>query len=373
MRWLVCLCLAGCQTCPIEDGIAADTCGTLQKMQLPDKLAADPTNAKADDYDAAVLGFHLFFDARFSSSHTIRCATCHAPETHFDDQKPVAIGLQTGTRNAPSTLTAAWQSRFLWDGRADVLWAPPIGALENPKEMDFTRLEIAHAIHDYESDRYQNVFGALPALDDGTRFPARGKPGDDAFDQMSPDDQDAVNRVAANVGKALAAYLRQQASRASAFDRYLDGDKQALTASQKLGMLRFVESGCARCHSGPQLSDEQFHSLGVGSGDPGRAAGIELEREQIFSPDGPYSDSPRALAIADPTPADEAAFRTPTLRNVTLSNPYFHDGSAATLDDAIAAHDLSLASGDQAAIVDFLGALVGTPPPPPWNQWQDIP
>jgi cytochrome c peroxidase len=176
--------LAGCETCPLEDGIDSATCGTLQKMELPAQLAADPTNAKADDYDAAVLGFHIFFDARFSSTHNVRCASCHAPENHFDDGKPLAIGLATGTRNAPSTLTAAWQSRFLWDGRADVLWAPPIGALENPKEMDFTRLEIAHAMFDYMRDRYEPIFGALPPLDDAARFPARGKPGDAAFDQM---------------------------------------------------------------------------------------------------------------------------------------------------------------------------------------------
>ena len=308
------------------------------------------------------------------------------------------MGIARGPRNAPSTLNAAWQPRFMWDGRADVLWAPPIGALENPLEMDFTRLEVAHAIASYMPDKYVAIFGALPPLDDAARFPARGKPGDAAFDAMAADDRDAVNRVAANVGKSLAAYLRKQASGASAFDRYLGGERDALTKHQQLGMLLFVEAGCANCHGGPQLTDGQFHNLGVADDgaaapDRGRAAGIDLERAQLFAPDGPYADEARPLTIAAATPADEGAFRTPTLRNIALSAPYLHNGSAATLDEVVAFHlrgggrgaggfagqvddrlqPNAMTDSDRAALVDFLTTLTGAPPKPPWNQWQDLP
>jgi cytochrome c peroxidase len=389
---------AGCgRPCALDAGIDGATCGTLTAMALPKALPADPTSAHADDYAAAVLGFHIFFDARFSQPHNVRCASCHAPENHFDDDLPQAVGIAQGTRNAPSTLNAAWQSRFMWDGRFDVLWAPPVGAMENPLEMDFTRLEIAHAVAQYFADKYMPIFGALPPLDDATRFPARGKPGDAAFDGMAPADQDAVNRVAANVGKSLAAYLRKQASGPSPFDRYLGGERTALSDHQQLGMLLFVQAGCANCHSGPQLTDGEFHNLGVPGDsampDRGRAAGIALERAQTFTPDGPYADAPRPLIIADATPADEGAFRTPTLRNIVLTAPYMHNGAFATLDAAVAFHlrgggrgaggfvgqvdaklqPYPLAPDDRAALVDFLSALTGAPPEAPWNQWQDIP
>jgi cytochrome c peroxidase len=392
------LALLGCAApCALDPGIDGATCATLTAMALPKAPPADPTNAWADDYAAAVLGFHIFFDARFSAPHNVRCATCHAPENHFDDDLPQAIGIAQGPRNAPSTLNAAWQSRFMWDGRFDVLWAPPVGAMENPLEMDFTRLEIAHAVAQYEADKYTAIFGALPPLDDTTRFPARGKPGDAAFDQMAAADQDAVNRVAANIGKSLAAYLRKQASGPSPFDRYLAGDAKAISPHQQLGMLMFVQAGCAGCHTGPQLSDGEFHNLGVaGEGampDRGRAAGIALEEAQTFRPDGPYADRARPLMVAAATAADEGAFRTPTLRNIALTGPYMHNGSLATLDDVVAFHlrgggrggagfigqvdaklqPHTLAAQDRAALVDFLSTLTGAPPQAPWNNWQDIP
>jgi cytochrome c peroxidase len=389
---LVAALAVGCSPpCAIDAGLDGATCQAVSAMALPHALPDDPTNAKADDEAAAVLGFHIFFDARFSAPRNVHCATCHAPESHFDDGRPVAVGIATGTRNAPSTLNAAWQSRFLWDGRADVLWAPPLGALENPLEMDFTRLEIAHAMAAYYADSYTAVFGALPPLDDSARFPARGKPGDAAFDQMAAADRDAIDRVAANVGKAIASYLRKQASRESAFDRFLSGDHSALTAKQELGMILFVQAGCARCHSGPQLTDGEFHNLGMPGADRGRAAGVDLERAQIFSPDGAYSDHVEPLTIAAATAADEGAFRTPSLRNVALTAPYMHDGSLATLDVVVALHlagggrngsvgqvdallqPYTLSASDQAALVDFLSSLNGAPPPPPWNDWQDKP
>jgi cytochrome c peroxidase len=256
-----------------------------------------------------------------------------------------------------------------------VLWAPPILAMENPTEMNFTRLQIAHAIAAYYPDAYTAVFGALPPLADAARFPAIGKPGDAAWDAMAPDDQDAVDRVAANVGKALAAYVRKLATGPTALDRWLAGDRSALTDAQQRGMTVFVRAGCATCHGGPASSDGAFHDLGVGGDDPGRAAAIEVERAQLFSPDGPYADEPQPIDIADATPDDAHAFRTPTLRDVALTAPYLHDGSIASLRDAVAfqPEGASLEAGELDDLVEFLAALSGQYPDRPWNNWPDTP
>ena len=335
--------------CPLDPDLDAADCATVASMRLTDALPPSPTNAHADDDAAANLGFKIFYDARFSTTHKVRCASCHAPETHFDDARATATGIATGTRNAPSVLGVARRTRgFFWDGRADVLWAPPILAMENPLEMGMPRIEIARAVAAYYATQYTAVFGALPPVIDDTSDPA------------------AINRVAANVGKALEAYLRKLATGTSAFDRYLDGDRAALTPHQQRGLTVFVETGCADCHGGPLFTDDRYRDLGVPpwdgvAADPGRAAGIALERAQIFAPDGPYSDAPTPIAIPDPTAADVGAIRTPTLRNVAVTGPYMHNGRFASLADAIAFH-ATLEAPDLDAVVDFLGALTGSYP-----------
>lgn len=379
-------------SCPYGPDLDEAACTTVAAMRGVEAPPPSPSNAHADDLDAAKLGFAIFFDARFSRDHNLRCEGCHAPEHDFDDLKPLAIGLATGPRNTPTALDAARRTRgFFWDGRADALWVPPILAMENPREMGSTRLEIAHAMADKYADRYAALFGPLPPLTDTVRFPAIGKPGDPAWDAMAPADQDAINRVAANVGKALEAYLRKLVSGPSPFDRFLDGDATALTAQQARGLAVFVHAGCASCHGGPLLADGKYHDLGVplqdgADPDPGRAAAIAVERAQLFGPLGPYADAPVPIDIADATPADAGAIRTPTLRNLTLTGPYMHNGKFATIDEAVAFHltaggpgadpDLvahPLGAADQAALVDFLGTLTGVKPPPPWNNWPDTP
>jgi cytochrome c peroxidase len=295
-------------------------------------------------------------------------------------------------------MNVAWLSRFLWDGRADVIWAQPLAAMESPTEMNFTRLELAHRIKNSYAERYEPLFGPLPALDDTARFPPTGKPGDPSYDGMKAEDQEAVTRIAVNVSKSIEAYLRKLAAGPSNFDGYVAGDRSALTARQQEGMRAFVEAGCTSCHSGPLFTDQKFHNLGVpaldGSPpDEGRSAGIALERAQSFSPWSAYSDAPRAMEIADPTPADVGAFRTPSLRNVAASGPYMHNGQFATLrevvdfllegggrgkdgfvgevDPLLVVHPISDEERD--AIVDFLGALKGKYAPLPWSDWPNKP
>jgi cytochrome c peroxidase len=391
--------LAGCShevsSCPFDSLVDMDTCSTLQAMQLPSAFVGDKTNAVVQSEDAATLGYQIFFAKNLSGQSPMGCATCHSPEQDFTERTPTAVGIGTGTRNAPTLLDAAWMQTIFWDGRVDVVWAQPILAFENPLELNFTRLELAHGIAQYYASAYQAVFGPLPPLSDTTRFPPVGKPGDAAFDGMSPADQEAVNRIAADVGKSIEAYLRKLAAQQSPFDEFLAGNHDAITPHQELGALLFVGDGCANCHGGPQLTDQAFHNAGVSplagvAPDPGRSEGIVEENAQTFSAASIYSDDPQPAQSQTATPADLGAFRTPSLRNVALTGPYMHNGSFTTLDDAMVFHlsgggsgfvgqvdpqlaARTIAEADRSAIEDFLSTLTGTYPPAPWNFWPNGP
>lgn len=380
-RALLFLALAACSggastaaPCNLNPALGSDECATLHAMALSATLPPARGNAKGDDPDAAALGFEVFFDARFSKGEAVRCATCHTPEAHFADGKPTSTGLARVTRNAPTLLNAARMRWSFWDGRADSVWSQPLFAFENPLEMDFTRLELAHAIALRYAQGYEKVFGPLPPLGDASRFPARGKPGDPAWEAMSARDREAVDLVAANVGKALEAYVRKLAAGPGAFDRFLAGDATALDADQRAGLVVFVKSGCASCHDGPMLSDESFHALGVPSwpGDPfdvGREGAYATLATSPFTARGIFWDGPKEDVPLAPSPGDHGAFRTPSLRNVSQSGPWGHNGRFATLDDAIAFHGPALSDLDRAHLVHFLDSLDGAYPLPPWNDW----
>ena len=359
--------------CDLDPTLDDAECAAVHAMALSATLPPARGNAKGDDPDAAGLGFAMFFDARLSKGEAVRCATCHEPEKKFGDGQPTSTGLARVTRNAPTILNAARMSPSFWDGRADSVWSQPLFAFENPLEMDFTRLELAHAVALRYADSYTKVFGPLPALDDASRFPARGKPGDAAWENMTEADRDAIDLVAANVGKAFEAYERKLAAGPAAFDRFLAGDATALDADQRAGLVAFAKDGCASCHSGPMLSDEKFHALGVPAwpGDPfdvGREGAYAVLAASPFTASGAYWDGPKENVALSASPRDHGAFRTPSLRNVTLSAPYAHNGRYATLADAIDAHG-TIDPGDRDRIVTFLGALEGAYPLPPWNDW----
>jgi len=357
--------LAGCQECPRVPGLSAAQCAELAAMRLPEKLPASSGNAVADDQDAALFGHAVFFDARLSANQNVRCATCHIPERFFADGKPTSTGLAVVTRNSPSIYTAAWKRWQMWDGRADSLWSQPLLAFENPLEMDFTRLELAHRVATTYRAQYEALFGALPDL---SQFPARGKPGDAAFDGLTEEEQLAVNRVVANVGKALEAYERRLALSPGPFDDFLDGDDKALSASEREGARVFFSAGCNDCHSGPQLSDDSFHVVGTPT-ERGRAQGLETLARSPFNAAGVFHDGAPEV-IPSPTAEDEGAFHTPSLRNVARTGPWGHDGSLGTLEAAVDSHlPSSVSAADRAALLAFLRALDARDPPSPWNNW----
>ncbi len=388
---------------PTIEGFSPQELRAALKLSPLPPLPPDPTNRFADDPRAAHLGQFLFFDRRLSASGEVSCATCHRPELAFTDGKPLgdaggdaALPLD---RHTPTLLNAAWQRWFFWDGRADSLWSQALHPLEEPREHGFSRLALAHLLHQAEELRraYEALFGPLPPLADTTRFPAQGRPGHAPWESMQPDDRDAIDRVFSNVGKAFAAYQRRLVSRDSPFDRFIAAVRAGDTARTaeydpvaREGLRLFVGAArCVRCHSSPTFTDREFHdnrvptATGAPRRDPGRQRGIARVQDDPFNAAGRWSDAPEGAAAEQlrylPRAADSFShFKTPTLRDVAVTAPYMHQGQLATLDDVLAYYDtleqavpthspertlapLQMAPEQLAALRAFLESLTGAP------------
>ncbi len=331
----------------IDDRFTQRQWEMLRRMSPVPAMPANPTNRFADNPQAAALGRMIFEDRGFSRGAQVACASCHDRARLFTDGRPLAeaqMPVMRGRRNTPTLLYAGWGRWKLWDGGADTLWAQPILAIENPHEHDFTRVEVARHVAEAYRAPWEALFGPLPPLDDTTRFPARAKPGDAAWRAMRPDDQDAINRIAANLGKALEAFERTLVPGRSAFDRYMAGDREAMTPEQRDGLKLFITLSCINCHLGPLFTDDQFHALrmpddSTAGPDRGRAEGLATAAENVLGARSVYSDDRTVYAPAEPNSgAVVGQFRTPTLRGVALTAPYGHAGTLATLEEVIA-HD----------------------------------
>jgi cytochrome c peroxidase len=235
----------------------------------------------------AELGARLFFSKELSRDRSVACASCHRPELGFADDKPRSLGVdgRETERNSPSLLNRAFGAHFMWDGRAASLEEQVLLPIENPLEMDLALDEaLARLARDTDFARaFQAAFDAGPSR--------------------------------ATLARALAAYVRRLVLGDSPVDRFRAGEIEALNDAERAG-LWFYESrgGCWRCHSGANFSDEEFHATGVGSVDgvpePGRAA-------------------------VSGEPADRGRWKTPSLRGLSATAPYMHDGSLRTLEEVI--------------------------------------
>ena len=233
------------------------------------------------------LGKFLFFEPRISSSGVISCATCHNPALGWADRIPRATGHdgQIGERNTPTVLNSGFLEAQFWDGREPDLEGQALGPIEADVEM---AMDLDSALERLtEFDLYQEKFAR-------------------AF----PDDDEPIN--ADNLAHSLASFQRTLNTPNSPFDRYLRGDMEALNEQEKDGMVAFVDNGCIACHSGPALTDSNFHRIQVpGSTDVGR---YEVTGDE----------------------ADMYRFRTPTLRNVAVTYPYMNNGATETLEESVA-------------------------------------
>jgi cytochrome c peroxidase len=275
------------------------------------------------------LGAQLYFDGRLSVDNSLSCASCHDPATGWANHHRVdtGVGGRMGKRNSGTILDAAYMKYQFWDGRATTLEEQALGPIHNPVEMGET---LEHVVAKLTAvDGYRRQFGEVF----GTAVTTDG------------------------IAKALAAFERTVLSGPSPYDRYVSGDATAMPEAAVRGLQLFNgKAGCRACHSGPLFSDQSFHNIGVGMSEP-------------------EADPGREAVTHDPN--DLGKFKTPSLRNVALTWPYMHDGSAATLASVLEFYDrggipnptldarirpLQLTNGEQADLVAFLEALTGTLP-----------
>jgi len=308
------------------------------------------------------LGQMLFFDKRLSGDGTISCASCHLPEHAFSDGLPVAQGIHqtSGTRNTPSILNAAYNSFQFWDGRRNSLEDQALDPLLNPREHGLVNqeklLEIIRS-----DDRYVQQFKEAFAV---------------SREEISP----------SLIADALARFEKNSLIAGnSAFDRYYyRGDNSALSASAIRGLKLFQgHAKCTSCHeigkTSALFTDNDFHSLSVGL--KRIEAKLPELTTQLIHLRNQHSEIDQAILndrdLAElgrfaitMKPADIGKFRTPSLRNVALTAPYMHDGSIATLEEAVdieiyyrgseSGNPLILTPMEKNDLVEFLKSLNST-------------
>ena len=294
--------------------------------QAPQPADNPSTPAKVE------LGKMLYFDPRLSSTGTVSCFTCHSVMEGGDDHRPVSMGVHglKGGRNAPTVWNSAFHSVQFWDGRAATLEDQAKGPIANPVEMGMADVGLA-------VDRIRRITGYKPYFD-----AAFGK-----GDNLTTD----------NMAKAIAAYERTLITPDGAYDRFVKGDKSALTAEQQRGMQAFDKAGCTTCHSGANFDGP---TLPVGTGFymkfPLNAASPYVAKYRLADDLGRYT--------ATKKDADRNMWRVPTLRNLVFTAPYMHNGSVKSLDEAVkvmASTQLNkdLTPQETRDIVAFLEALTG--------------
>ena len=263
----------------------------------------------------------LYYETRISKTGDVSCNTCHALGSYGVDGRVVSIGVggQRGRRNAPSTYNAAGLFRQFWDGRADTVEKQVRGPLENRVEMAMPGNAAADALRDI--DQYQRAFR--------TAFP--GDPAPISIEHLS---------------RAIGAFERGLLT-PSRWDRYLAGEGSALSNTEKEGARQFANNGCLVCHAGALVGGSMFEKVGA------------------RRPWPTQGDRGRREITGDP--ADDMMFKVPSLRNVARTAPYFHDGSAATLPNAVEMMaryqlDVELTKTEVQQICAWLESLTGDLP-----------
>src|SRR6266446_6569027 len=308
------------------------------------------------------LGQKLFFDRRLSADATVSCSTCHDPALAFTDRKPTSVGIKgrVGQRNAPTILNALYNKTQFWDGRVNTLEEQAVLPIVNSIEMGHRNLDAAVAqiasVEEYQQ-AFRNVFGRPP---------------------NGPD-----------LLRAIASYERTQVSFDSPFDHFIAGDEKAIDDSAKRGWELFNTRGrCNKCHALTEdkrdvtnFTDNDFHNIGIGIIRHNVVALARQAEQLINSGDAAAID--RAAIQTDMSALgrflitkrapDIASFKTPDLRNVLVTGPYFHDGSQETLWDVMDHYNkgdglqnpyldediqpLALTEDDIDAVVAFLASL----------------
>lgn len=340
---------------------------------------SSPSNRYADNALAAELGRLLFFDVRLSGSGTIACASCHQPERGFSDNRSAAKGLHLTTRNTPTLIGSAMDKWWFWDGRSDSLWSQALLPFEAQDEMAGSRVSILATIWDdreYKS-RYEALFGPLPEEKLFRELNKHANPNGPlasrtAWYQIPEASRKAITSFYVNLGKSIEAFERTLLHRSTRFDRFaqqLISQSQAQTTINRRtfttleselldqeeidGLRLFLndkKTHCRNCHNGPRFSNSEFYDVGTGNFlgaglDLGRSFGLPAARLSEFNCLGIYSDVPEEkkhhqcqlskVHADNESPFMLGAFKTPSLRELSLTAPYFHDGRVESLEGVI--------------------------------------
>ncbi|MEE8588197.1 MAG: cytochrome-c peroxidase [Sulfurimonadaceae bacterium] len=278
----------------------------------------EPLPLKAEyDEKIAALGKQLFFDPMLSKDGTISCATCHHLENGGDDNLKFSFGIngQEGVINSPTVYNAVYNFRQFWDGKAKDLQEQAIGPIENPIEMGNS---FENLIKTLNASKYKKQFELLYS--------------------------EGITKE--TITHAIAEYEKALTTPNAPFDQYLRGDKNAISDNQKEGYALFKSKGCISCHHGQNVGGNLYNKFGVientKSADLGRYNVTKKDRDRYF-------------------------FKVPSLRNVTKTSPYFHDGRTASLDEAVkmmARYQLGRPVSEEEVmkIVAFLSSLNGEIP-----------
>ena len=304
--------------------LSAVSCAAAVLCAAP-AMATEPVQpiapAKITNPGQVELGKKLWFDPRLSKSGFISCNSCHNLSMGGSDNLKSSIGdrWQQGPINSPTVLNSSLNMAQFWDGRAKDLKEQAGGPIANPGEMAFTHelaVDLLRSIPQYVQE-FKTVFG---------------------HDKLT----------IAEVTTAIAAFEETLVTPNSRFDQWLQGDKKALKNDELAGYKLFKDSGCVACHNGPNLGGNSFQKMGIV--EPYKTTSTAEGRSAVTGND-----------------ADRFNFKVPTLRNVELTYPYFHDGSADTLAQAVDVMGRlqlgrKFSDDENGKIVAFLKTLTGDQP-----------
>ncbi|WP_303851190.1 cytochrome-c peroxidase [Seleniivibrio woodruffii] len=308
-------------TANAADALMKEAQGTFKP--IPAKAPAIKGNAATPE--KVELGKMLFFDPRLSKSGFISCNSCHNVGMGGGDYQPTSTGhgWKQGPRNAPTVLNSVFNVAQFWDGRAKDLAEQAKGPVQAGVEMNNTPANVVKTL---------NSMPEYVAL----------------FKKSFPGEKDPVTFD--NMAKAIEVFEATLITPDSRFDKYLKGDAKALTKVEKEGLKLFMDNGCAGCHSGVNMGGDDYYTMGV----------VEKPSDSIMKGD-------KGRVAVTHAEADEFAFKSPSLRNIDLTAPYFHSGAVYSLLEAIEVMNVSqlgskMSKEDMAKVEAFLKSATGKQP-----------
>ncbi len=318
------LVMLACTVFSVHASLAEDKI-TRSDYQRPEVIPAPANNPLT--IEKATLGKNLFFDPRLSRNKDMSCATCHSPDHRWSDGRVVPLGSEElkQPRRTPTVMNSAWLKALMWDGRANSLEAQAVLPITTAHEMNYNMKELVQRLGEIKG--YQPLF-------------------EDAYGDKEITTQ--------RISMALATFQRTLVSNTSSFDKWVEGDETAISASAQRGFRVFnTEAQCAACHKSWRFTDDSFHDIGLDSPDLGRGNVIPVE-----------------VTIM------QHAFKTPTLRDLPENGPFMHDGSMSDLEEVVKHYEnggiqraslskemkpFELSDQQRADLIAFLRTLDGGP------------